>query len=197
MSNVVRAFVAVEIPGEVRERAAQLIKALRSTPAKVRWVEPRNMHWTLKFLGDVDLRETPAICAAVAGAVHEFAPFDVEACGAGAFPAADRPRTVWIGMGRGSEQMIALHNAIDQALGKLGYREEGRKFRPHLTIGRVRSSPSGIGDLAELLQQHADFASGLSTVYEVVVFSSDLDEDGPTYEPLGHAEFKGKSDDEE
>lgn len=196
MSNIVRTFVAVEIPGEVRERAAQLIKSLRNTDAKVRWVEPRNMHWTLKFLGDVDLRETPDVCSAVAEAVADFAPFDVEARGAGAFPDPSRPRTVWIGMGQGSEQMIAMHDAIDRALGRLGYREENRRFRPHLTIGRVRNSPGGIEELGQLIQQHADFASGLSTVYEVTIFSSDLDEDGPTYEPLGHAELKGEADDE-
>jgi RNA 2',3'-cyclic 3'-phosphodiesterase len=198
MSNIVRTFVAIEIPGEVRERASHLIKLLRKTDAKVRWVEPRNMHWSLKFLGDVDLRETPRICAAVAEAVADFAPFDVEARGAGAFPDPSRPRTVWIGMGRGSEQIIELHDAIDRALGKLGYREENRRFRPHLTIGRVRNSPNNaIEELGQLIQQHADFTSGLSTVYEVTIFSSDLDEEGPTYEPLGHAELKGVADDDD
>lgn len=191
MSSLVRTFVAVEIPGEVQERAGQLIARLRGTDAKVRWVEPRNLHWTLKFLGDVDLRETPEIIAAVAEAVAPFAPFDVEARGAGAFPDPRRPRTLWIGMGEGSEEMIELHGAVERSLAKLGFREEGRKFRPHVTIGRVRNSPVGIDKLAQLVQQNADFESGLSTVYEVTVFTSELDRDGPTYEPLGHAELHG------
>ncbi len=55
----------------------------------------------------------------------------------------------------------------------------------------MRNSPQGIDELGSLIQQHANFESGLSTVYEVVVFASELGPDGPTHEPLGHAELKG------
>jgi 2'-5' RNA ligase len=192
MADIVRTFIAVEIPGEVKSRASQLIAQLRTGPAKVKWVAPRHMHWTLKFLGDVDLLETPKICEAVARAVEPLAPFDVEARGAGAFPDVLRPRTVWIGVGTGSEQMIELHDAIEYELAPLGYRPENRRFRPHLTIGRVRNSPTGIDELGRLIEQHADFASGLSTVYEVMIVSSELGPDGPTYEVLGHADLKGR-----
>jgi 2'-5' RNA ligase len=192
MSDVVRTFVAVEIPVEVKELAGKLIAELRDSPAKVKWVGPEAMHWTLKFLGDVDMLETPNICDAVARAVEPLAPFDVEARGAGAFPDVRRPRTVWVGMGQGSDEMIQLHDRIETELSKLGYRPEGRRFRPHLTIGRVRSSPQGTSELGRLIEQHANFESGLSTVYEVVVFSSELGPDGPTHEPLGHAELKGR-----
>lgn len=192
MSEIVRTFIAVEIPFEVKERAIALIDQLRVAPAKVRWVQPEAMHWTLKFLGDVELEETPAICDAVTRAVAGMAPFDVEAQGTGAFPDIQRPRTVWIGMGEGSEAMVALHDAIERELAPLGYRPEGRRFRPHLTVGRVRSSAEGSEELASLLAEHADFSSGLSTVYEVVVFASELGHDGPTHEPLGHAELKGR-----
>jgi len=191
MAEVLRTFVAVEIPFEVRDRARRLIDQLSVTAAKVKWVEPEHMHWTLKFLGDVGILETPAICEAVMRAVEPLAPFDIEALGAGAFPDVHRPRTVWIGTGRGSEQMVELHDAIEHELAKLGYRAENRRFRPHLTIGRVRQSPTGIDELGELLRQNADFSSGLSTVYEVVVFSSQLSTRGPTYDPLCHAELKG------
>jgi 2'-5' RNA ligase len=192
MSETVRTFIAVEIPTEVKERACRLIDQLSVTPAKVKWVGPSAMHWTLKFLGDIDLLETPKVCAAVARAVEPIAPFDVEACGAGAFPDTRRPRTVWIGMGQGADEMIDLHDRIEAELATLGYRPEGRRFRPHLTIGRVRSSPQGIGELGQLIARHADFESGLSTVFEVVVFSSQLSRDGPTHEPLGHAELRGR-----
>jgi 2'-5' RNA ligase len=191
MPDIVRTFIAVEIPGEVKNRASQLIAQLRTAPAKVKWVAPQHMHWTLKFLGDVNLLDTPKICEAVARAVEPLAPFDVEARGAGAFPDVSRPRTVWIGVGAGSEQMIELHDAIEYELAPLGYRPENRRFRPHLTIGRVRSSPTGIEELGALIEQQADFASGLSTVYEVMIISSELGHDGPTYEVLGHADLKG------
>lgn len=192
MSEIVRTFIAVEIPAEVKEQAGRLIDRLDVTSAKVKWVGAGAMHWTLKFLGDVDIVETPKICAAVARAVEPLVPFDIEARGAGAFPDVRRPRTVWIGMGQGAEGMVELHDRIEAQLAELGYRPEGRRFTPHLTIGRVRSSPQGIGELGELIAKNADFDGGLSTVFEVVVFSSQLGRDGPTHEPLGHAELKGR-----
>src|SRR5689334_17419285 len=113
MSQIIRTFVAVEIPLETKDKARRVISALDTTPAKVKWVEPEHLHWTLKFLGDVDILETPAICEAVTRAVEPLAAFDIEAFGVGAFPDAERPRTVWIGTQDGSEQMIELHDAID------------------------------------------------------------------------------------
>ncbi len=94
-------------------------------------------------------------------------------------------------MGTGAEQMIELHDAIEFELAKLGYRSENRRFRPHVTIGRVRQSPRGIGELGRLVEKEAGFDGGVSLVDEVVVFSSVLGRDGPTYEPLCHAELKG------
>ena len=191
MADTVRTFIAVEIPLEIKDQANRMIAQLRATQAKVKWVAQAHMHWTLKFLGDVDMLDMPEVCEAVTRAVEPLAPFDIEARGAGAFPDLRRPRTVWIGMGEGTEPMIALHDAIERELAKLGFRGENRRYRPHLTIGRVRQSPSGIEELGRLIQKHADFESGLSMVDEVVVFSSELGPDGPTHEPLCHAELKG------
>ena len=191
MSQIIRTFVAVEIPLETKDKARRAITALDVTAAKVKWVEPAHLHWTLKFLGDIDILETPAICEAVARAAEPLACFDVEAHGLGAFPDAQRPRTVWIGMRRGNEQMIELHDAIEFELAKLGYRSENRRFRPHLTIGRVRQSPAGVDELGALIDQHADYDAGVSLVDEVVVYSSKLSREGPTHEALCHVELKG------
>ena len=86
MRDSLRTFVAVELPGEVKQLAAQLIERLRIASADVRWVHPDQMHWTLKFLGEVDLVDVNGICHAVAEAVAPLAPFDIDVRGAGAFP---------------------------------------------------------------------------------------------------------------
>ena len=192
MSSTLRTFIAVPVAPELASRARVLIDKLRLSTAKAKWVEAKNLHWTIKFLGDIELRETAAICKAVSAAVAPFTPFDVEASGAGAFPDPARPRTVWLGMGQGSEEMISLHDAIERSLEPLGYRAENRRFRPHITIGRVRQSTAeGIQDLGRLVQENADFDGGLTSVDEVTIFSSELGRDGPTYDPLGHAELLG------
>ncbi len=194
MRDSLRTFVAVELPGEIKVLAAQLIERLRGTSANVKWVAPAQMHWTVKFLGEVDLIDVNAICANLSEAVASFAPFDVEVWGAGAFPDLDNPRTIWLGARDGTEQFVELHAAVERSLSKLGFRAEGRRFRPHVTLGRVRNSPSGIAELAGLLREASAFDAGMAPVFEVTLFSSELGPKGPNYEPLGHAELKGKDD---
>ncbi len=191
MTRTLRTFVAVEISSETRARARQLIARLSGTGAKVSWVKPERLHLTLKFLGDVDLRDVAPLCEAVKSATAELPPFEIEVRGAGAFPTGARPRTLWLGVGRGGEELVALHDAVDQALDGLGYRREQRRFRPHLTIGRVRGGHD-LDALGQLVTLHADFAGGVSSIDEVVVMSSDLTPDGPDYEPLAVAPLDGR-----
>jgi RNA 2',3'-cyclic 3'-phosphodiesterase len=191
MKNTLRTFVAVEITGPIRARADELIAALDGTAADVNWVEPHNLHLTLKFLGDVHQREITNICRAIGRGTAELDPFDVEVRGAGAFPNSARPRTVWLGVAAGTEPMVVLHDRAEVELAKLGYREEHRRFQPHLTIGRVRGAGMGIDELGKRLQSHADFLAGRMTVAKVTLFSSTLTPDGPIYEVLGTAPLGG------
>jgi len=185
MQHMVRTFVAVEVSGDVRARAARVVEQLRQTPARVRWVEPENMHLTLKFLDNVEAERIPDVCRAVADAARTVRPFDFQAVGVGAFPDTARPRTVWIGGREGTDEMIALHDALDLTLEELGFRPEHRRFRPHLTIGRVRGGPGGIRELAAAIAELADFECGTTLVEDAVVFASKLERTGPLYEVLG------------
>jgi 2'-5' RNA ligase len=185
MKKTFRTFVAVEITSPIRARAAELIGALAAAGADVKWVEPHNLHLTLKFLGEVHERDIAEVCQAVERGAAKVEPFELELRGAGAFPNAARPRTVWLGAGAGAEQMVALHGQVEAALAKLGYREEHRRFQTHLTIGRARGGGPNIAPLAALLGQHADFVAGRMTVDKVTVFSSTLSSAGPIYEILG------------
>ena len=192
MPETVLTFTAVEITDEVLGRVQELIGLLRPVPADVKWIEPDNLHWTLNFLGDVDLREIPAVCKAVIQTTAEFEPFEIETFGLGAFPTVQRPRTIWVGVREGQQRMIALQDALTGRLAKLGYRPEHRRFQPHLTIGRVRSG-RGVAELARLVNEHAEFEIGAMYVPEVVVFSSTLDPSGATHQPLGRGKLGDKS----
>ncbi len=138
MKSTLRTFVAVEISQQVRARAVELIAALGGAAAGVKWVEPENLHLTLKFLGEVHQREIVRVCQAVERGVAKVAPFELEVRGAGAFPTAARPHTVWLGAGDGTQEMVALHDRVEDALAELGHRKEHRRFQVHLTLGRVR-----------------------------------------------------------
>lgn len=187
MTNKIRTFIAVELSAAVRAEAIRLVERLRPAGGDARWVEPQNMHLTLKFLGDVREEAIPDVCRVVAKAAAEFAPFEVAVGGAGAFPDLRRPRTLWIGVTQGRQDLIRLQTAIERALAKRGFPKEQRDFQPHLTIGRIRESGPAMAELGKQVEAHGDFAAGSSTVCEVVVFASHLSSSGPTYEALARA----------
>jgi 2'-5' RNA ligase len=190
--NTLRTFVAIEITPEVRSAALRLIDRLRVAPAKVTWTKAANLHYTLKFLGDLPAERAPEICRAVQDAVVPFSPIEMVAGGVGAFPSVSRPHTLWLGAIEGAEPIELLFQAIERLLEPLGFPREHRRFTPHLTLGRVRdSSPAGLQELAELLKKHAAFDAGTISVQGVTVFSSTLSREGPTYEVLSHADFHG------
>ncbi|MGC4005782.1 MAG: RNA 2',3'-cyclic phosphodiesterase [Pirellulales bacterium] len=164
---------------------------LKAAPVRVSWVRPEQLHFTLSFVGDVQDREIPQLLNAVNAAVRDLETFDLMCEGVGAFPSPDNPRTVWLGVTDGAERMVALHGAVEEALRPLGFRGEGRRYRPHLTLGRVRNTTDGAAELKTLLDHYADYEAGVMTVAEVTIFQSDLTSGGPQYFPLGHAELKG------
>lgn len=192
MAQNVRAFVAVEIDPAIREAAVELIDKLRDASADVKWVEPENLHLTVKFLGDVPLTETAAICQALQRAAGEVEPFELELGGAGAFPSNGRPRTIWLGAAGDERPMRALADAVEKRLQKLGFRREARRFEVHLTLGRIRKPGPGVKQLGEKLTELSDYPAGKMSVNEIVLFSSQLTADGPIYAPLGRARLRAK-----
>lgn len=187
MTKKIRTFVAVELSSAVRAEAARLVDLLRPVGGDARWVEPQNMHLTLKFLGDVREEAIADVCRVVTKAAADFQPFDIKLGSAGAFPDLRRPRTLWIGITQGQQELVRLQSAVERALAKRGFPKENRDFFPHLTIGRIRESGPQMGELGQRIQTHADFAAGGSTIRDVVVFASHLSSSGPTYEPLARA----------
>ena len=185
----IRTFIAVELSGPVKARATQVINKLKVADAKVTWVQPQAMHLTLKFLGDVPDSDIPAVCKIVAEAARKFEPFELVFKGCGAFPNTQAPRTIWLGVEQGGEELAALQEAIDIGLKQLKFPRETRRFQPHLTLGRVKESGPAATYLGQLLDQLADVDADLTIVDEVVTFASFLERGGPLHEPMGHAEL--------
>jgi 2'-5' RNA ligase len=192
--NSIRSFIAVDLSAEITGRANDLIRRLRTSGAKVKWVEGDQMHVTLKFLGDVPNTEIPAICQALTDVAAQHAPFQLVSRGAGAYPDLRRPRTLWLGF-EPCEAIERLQRSIDDAMRRLGFPSEHRRFRPHLTIGRVRQGGPSQDELARLLQHHAQFDGGCCEVDEVIVYASFLDRQGPTYDVMGRAPLLEPVDD--
>jgi RNA 2',3'-cyclic 3'-phosphodiesterase len=190
--NSVRTFIAVDVPPEIVARADEARRRLEAGAAGVRWVEPELMHLTIKFLGEISLRDVAEVCRCVERATADVTPFDLEFVGLGGFPSTERPRTLWVGVGAGGAELTALHARVETELDRVGYRRE-RRFAPHLTLGRARSESSDLPGLGRQLAALADVEIGVTYVDELVVYSSELTRTGPRYEPLGHLPLRGRN----
>ncbi len=192
----IRTFIAVGLDDAVHDNVVALQESLaRTTPDDVKWVEPENLHVTLLFLGEVDDRQVHEVCRAVAACCEEQEGFTLTVGGVGAFPNLRRPRTLWVGMGLGSQQLVQLHDALEQALLDLGcYRREERQYSPHVTLGRVRND--GVDDkLIQAMTKNQNWQGGQTQVTEVLVMSSQLTPRGPQYTVMSRAKLGGTGDD--
>jgi 2'-5' RNA ligase len=183
---MVRAFVAIRPAAEVLDRIAAFLEELRDVGGDVRWVRPESLHATVQFLGEVPEREVPAIERALEATYRHQAPLDVECRGAGVFPGWRRPRVVWVGL-RG-EGLEALAERTEAALAPLGFPPAEREFRPHVTLGRVRSS-RGFEPVAARLRAATDSSFGRSRIECAVLFRSELRPTGPVYSALATLRF--------
>jgi 2'-5' RNA ligase len=139
----IRSFIAIELPEEAKEGLAKLKKELERDEHKfVKWVNPRGIHLTLKFLGNIPSRQVAEITKAIEGAVQGISPFHLEIGGLGAFPSLRQARVFWIGIGGEVDKLSRLQQNIDSALAALRFAKEERSFVPHLTLARIRQGAS-------------------------------------------------------
>ena len=182
-----RTFIGVDIGDAIRASATALIKELAKTGAAVKWVTPESMHLTLLFLGEVDDRELHAVCKAVKEVAAGEPPFPLRVSGLGAFPTARRPKILWAGIVEGVEPLQRLNAALEERMLDLGcYRKEERGYSPHLTLGRVKGDADSFTMAAEIPKRLA-WEGGRFAVEEVLVYSSEMDRDGPVYTVIGRA----------
>ncbi|TAL24658.1 MAG: RNA 2',3'-cyclic phosphodiesterase [Nitrospirae bacterium] len=134
-----RCFVAIELPDEIKKTIDEYVAKLMETKADVKWIPSKNLHLTLKFLGDTPEKIVPDISKRLSEITRLHNSFDIRISGAGVFPNIKYPRVIWLGI-NDSEEIIKLQRDMDEALKEFGFETDDREFRPHLTIGRIRSS---------------------------------------------------------
>jgi len=191
--DFVRAFIAVDLSLEVQRGLeavlGQLQQALRGDI--VRWVPPRNMHLTLKFLGDVSVKNLDQIKAILAAEAELHSAFDIHVGGLGAFPSMRRPRVIWVGV-QAPDVLGQLQHEVDTQTARLGYPQEERQFSPHLTLGRVKrnASTDETGKIAKALSDTKVGELGTARIAEVHLYRSDLNPQGAVYTRLFTAPLK-------
>ncbi|MGQ0548275.1 MAG: RNA 2',3'-cyclic phosphodiesterase [Armatimonadota bacterium] len=178
--KVHRAFIAVELDAALQRLVADLQDRMRASGARLRWVKPHNVHFTLRFLGEIPAAQLARAVVAVRETARTAQPFTVMVAGLGAFPNFDRPQVIWLGSREGAEAFQRLAGDLEAALARQGFAPESRPFRPHLTLGRAKDDRQW-GDLVRTLQRFRDQEIGQQPVRTLTVMESRLTVDGPVY----------------
>ena len=178
-----RTFISVELPDEVREKISGAVEALKKVNAAVKWVEPKNLHITLKFLGEVPEGEIDNLKDRVAEAVKGKKSFPAEFSGVGTFPEGRKPRVIWAGTAKGGKEQEEIAASLEKALSKAGFREEERGFKPHITIGRVKEGKNLDALLGEIEKMKGKPFGGMM-VEDINLMKSRLSPKGPIYEEV-------------
>lgn len=183
-----RLFAALNIDDHTRGELSDELAYLKHHFPKIRWVRPENLHVTVKFFGNVEENDVTPLCEALVRAAGEIPAFTLDIESMGAFPNLRRPRTVWAGCGLGSTEAEKLHQAVERETVPLGYAAESRRYRPHVTIGRIKQPAAARGlDTCLTDPEHIHFGS--VDVDSLTLFLSELKKGGAEYTPIFHTEL--------
>jgi 2'-5' RNA ligase len=170
---MIRAFIAFELPPEVKTYLGEIISGLRGNRAPVRWVKPEGLHITLKFLGDIEEKIVPSLSRQLNDIVASCLPLQLSLSHLGAFPDARRPRVIWAGLRGDTSAMAEIAGKIDRICTSFGMEKEKRPFRAHVTIGRLK-----VPSVVDLAQELRD--TGF-TIQNVILYQSELSSQGARY----------------
>ena len=186
-----RTFLAFPISGALKERLRYILDDLQQTHADVKWVKAENIHLTLKFLGDVEESGIGKISSVVREQCHDFAPVTSHLSGIGAFPDLRHPKVVWAALDDSKKELQTIAEVLRGEMIKLGVAQDEHSFKPHITLGRVRSSVN-LKNLIQTMQQ-ITFKCTIEQVFDkIILYKSTLTPQGPIYEALEEFEMGRK-----
>ncbi len=186
MSKTIRTFIAIELPEKIISSIGNVQERMSSHGFKIRWVRQENIHLTLKFLGNIKETDIEKVKNVIFQSVGEYSQIPLKAKGVGVFPGIKRPRVIWIGISGRINPLFELQKKLEEDLEEIGFPKEGRSFKAHLTIGRVknRMDPRKLGDT---LKEFSGFESEEFVADRIILFKSDLKPAGAVYTKLVEA----------
>jgi 2'-5' RNA ligase len=182
MLEQIRSFIAFDLDNsDVVKKLSESQVTLAKTGADLKVVEPKNIHITIRFLGNVTQDTVERIFDCMNKV--QFAPFDVKICGIGAFPDVRYPRVVWAGITRGADTLQEIFHQLEPQLRSLGFAPDPKGFSPHLTIARVRSGRNK-SELARFIGENSNYDFGVVRAACLRLKKSVLTPSGPIYSTL-------------
>lgn len=181
-----RLFIASPLNREIENRLGVIIDELRQKGGRVKWVDPKHIHLTMRFLGETEEARVEKITREIDRIAADFSSANTSINQLGGFPNLKRPRVIWVGLDESAEPLAKMARQLELGMRQLRYEKE-KPFRAHLTLGRVRD-PNALDDLAIYLEKYR--FEPIPVVFDrVVLFKSTLTPNGPIYERLHEAKL--------
>lgn len=180
-SETVRSFLAIKIEKDLIPKISKVQDSFKETEANIKYVSKENMHFTLKFFGDVDEDKLTEIELVIKKVLKNHSSFDLTIEGCGNFPKQNIIKVIWIGIAK-NEAMINLQKDLDKEFKKIGFRKEN-KFISHLTIGRPRNQKNK-NELKNIIKENKNVKIGSMKVSKIHLKKSTLTAKGPIYEDI-------------
>lgn len=174
-----RAFIAIDV--NFNEEMKKIYEELKKTNAKLKFVEPENVHLTIKFLGEIDERLVGKIKKEMEEATKEIKPFKAKLKGLGVFPNENHIRVIWIGFVDNGESRKIAEN-IENRLVKYGFKKE-HGYKPHVTIARMKSR-EGKEEILKIIKENKDKEFGEIECLSIRLKQSILRPEGPIYKTI-------------
>lgn len=177
----IRCFVGIPLPESYQKGLIDIKQSWDGKLAsRINWTQPVNWHLTLYFLGEISENILEDVKARLSQISMDK--FSLQARGGGFFPPNKEPRVIWLGVERGSRQCIDLAYRVETTLSALGFEERKKKFRPHLTLGRVKKNQK---DNWSELQKYINQIHWSEIVVDAfVLWQSKLTPQGPVYKAI-------------
>ncbi len=183
MKDSIRAFIAVDIHSEIRKELILLQSEFKkSLKGDISWVEPNNIHLTLRFLGQLDNTQLEEIKLIVQETAQNIKQFNMDLGVIGAFPDITEPRIIWVGINYGFNQLNEINAKLEDKLETINFTVGEKYFHPHLTIARVKSIGSE-PSLKEVTDKIRPKQSS-EIVKKIIIYQSELTPQGALYTKL-------------
>jgi len=181
-----RTFIAFELPPDIKNYLSNIINIMSSRIKGVKWVKDEGLHITMKFLGEIEDNKIAQIKEVLLPIENQYKPFDLIISRIDAFPNKKRPRVIVVGLKNEVDIINNIFQDIENFLEKLGFEKESRSFKPHITLGRMRTP-------MPLLEKFIpDLEEKIFKAEDLVLFKSTLTNKGAIYDPIWKIKLGGK-----
>lgn len=177
----IRSFLAIDLDDDFKPKINKIMKEFKKIDANIKYVDLNNLHFTLKFFGDIDTEGIDLISKKIEKVINDFKPFDIKIKSCGAFPNNNHVKVIWVGV-ESDELLRQLHDKLDKEFTSIGF-DKDKKFSTHLTISRMKSAKNK-NQVKDVIEKFENVEIGTMNISSIVLKKSILKPSGPIYENL-------------